>query len=143
MIGHGASCEVRDTLIWDALQERGLKNSSHNLGGADFDITSLANWAVKCSCTPVLLLLAMGTSFVWFFQGTSVLTFSLAFLFLAGNSHRKSVFFSVSRCDVDCCPLVMIPPNASSLKTEIQRGVSSCFLLASSCGGDAWACRSH
>lgn len=129
-------------MIWDALQECGLKISSPNLGGANFDITSLANWVVKCSCTPALLLLAMGTSFVWFFQGTSVLTSALLSYSWLGIPIGRG-FFSVSRCDVDCCLFVMIPPNASSLETEIQRGVSSCFLLASSCGGDAWACRSH
>lgn len=76
-------------------QERGLKLSFNNLGGASIDTTSLANRVVSVlfSFTPALLLsLAMGTSFVRFFQGTSVLTFSLTFLFLAENSLRKRFF---------------------------------------------------
>lgn len=115
-------------MIWGVLQECGVKISLINLGGANYDI-NLASWVVsgKFSFIPALLLsLAMGTSFVQFFQGTSVLPFSLTFLFLAGNSLRKR-FFSDSHCDVDCCPFVMIPPNASSLETETQRAISSCF----------------
>lgn len=82
-------------MVWDDLYESGLKNTFNNSGGANYDITSLASRAVnvKFSCAPALLLsLAMGISFVQFFQGTSVVTFSLAFLFLAGNSLRKRFF---------------------------------------------------
>ena len=91
---------------------------------------------------PALLLsLAMGTSFAWFFQGTSVLTFSLAFLFLAGNSHRKRFFWITLGCGL--LPACNDPTEYFFTLWASVSSVSSCFLCASSCAGDVWACGFH